>query len=186
MSGNFTHLKYDQAAFKEQIKRSTDPLIYKLDPNYNTNYNKCFSANYPRNGNDVPDIIGKKIDVDSILRGYNKINTKSNEQEKLPPLSMFKTEIVNDCPSNIETEYTRHTNPSFDRSLNVHDLRLEYPLHDPQCQIFENFEINTRLEAKDNHKATWQIPLNQQHLFPVENLNKTKTCKTICTYAPYP
>ena len=93
-----------------------------------------------------------------------------------------------ECSNELETQYSRYTHPSFDiKGLGQSDMRLDYPLHDPQCQISENFAINTRLKAKDEHITPWQIPMNQRDLLPTEKLGKVKnyTLLTNCNYAPY-
>ena len=188
MAGKFTNLKYDQQAYNEALDRSTNPLGYRLDPNYSTNCNKCFAEYGPRSGNQSAESVGHLIDVDSILKGINKINTKSNKQQQPYPLDDYQTYMPKDCPEGLESEYTRYTNPSYDlRGLNTKDLRLSYPLHDPQCNIFEDFSVNTRLQSKDNHKATWQVPINQRDLLPTENLGRVKNCTVSlnCNYAPY-
>lgn len=188
MAGKFTHLKYDKQAYAEQLARSTNPLGYRLDPNYAVNCNKCFSANGPRNGHEAAEAIGNKIDVDSILRGYGKINTKANNDQTVGVLNKTALNPVPDCFDGVESEYTRHTHPSFDlRGVGAKDLRLGYPLHDPQCQIFENFGVNTRLQAKDNHRTIWQDPIDQRNLLPTERLGRVKNCTLTlnCSYAPY-
>lgn len=189
MSGNFTRLKYDQEAYKEELTRSTDPMLYRLDGNANINCNKCF-AEYPsfRGGYSDSDAVGQQTDVESILRGVTKINTKSNQQQIPDPVSGYKLSNLPNCSGAIETEYTRYTYPSYDiRGLNVRDLRLGYPLHDPQCQIFEDFGVNTRLQAKDDHRSIWQIPFDQKDLMPTERLGQVKNCQVQknCNYATY-
>lgn len=188
MAGNFTNLRYDDQAYNEALGRSTRPLNYRLDPNYSTNCNKCFAPHGPRAGNQGAEAVGQQIDVDSILKGINKINTKSNDQQQVYPLNSYQTYMPKDCPDALESEYTRYTNPSFDlRGLTTNDLRLNYPLHDPQCNIFEDFSVNTRLQAKDNHRAIWQVPMNQRDLLPTERLGRVKNCTVSlnCNYAPY-
>ena len=93
------------------------------------------------------------------------------------PISGYNTFNLYDCNDLLESEYTRYTYHAYDiKGLTVRDLRFEYPLHDPQCQIFEDFSVNTRLAAKDNHRAVWQIPFNQRDLMPTERLGKVKNC----------
>jgi hypothetical protein len=188
MAGKFTNLRYDPEAYDEEVLRSTNPLLYKLDPNYAINCNSCFAPYGPRGGHDNSEVVGDKIDVDSILKGLHKINSKSNKHQMPEPLSHYPLQLPNECPTALETQHSRYTHPSFDiRGLNVADMRLGYPLHDPQCQIFENFEVNTRLQAKDDHKTIWQIPFNQRDLLPTERLGKVKNCAITlnCNYAPY-
>lgn len=188
MAGKFTNLKYDKEAYNEEISRSTNPMLYKLDPNYAVNCNPCFAPYGPRGGHDNTIAIGQQIDVDSIMKGITKTNSKSNYQQIPEQLDQFLTFTPGECSDALETQYSRYSHPSFDiKGLNVKDMRFGYPLHDPQCQIFENFEVNTRLQAKDNHKAIWQIPINQKDLFPTERLGKVKNCTVSpnCNYAPY-
>lgn len=190
MAGNFTNLRYDDEAYNEEVARSTNPLIYKLDPNYAINCNPCFAPYGPRGGHDNATVANEseKIDIDSILKGISKISSKSNRHQIPQSLNQYNTYVPNECPNALEPQYSRYTHPSFDiRGLNVRDLRFGYPLHDPQCQIFEDFSVNTRLQAKDNHKTIWQVPFNQRDLLPTERLGKVKNCTVSvnCAYAPY-
>ena len=183
MAGKFTHLRYDHDAYVEELARSTNPLNYRLNPNYAVNCNKCFAPYGPRGGQDAADAVGHQIDVDSVLRGISKIHTKSNQQQMPDSLNHFHNYMRNDCPEMRETEYSRYTTPSYDlKGLTVRDSRFDYPLYDPQCQIFENFEINTRLQAKDNHRAIWQVPFDQSDLLPTRRLGKVRQGKNDLNY----
>lgn len=189
MVGNFTNLRYDDDAYQEEVKRSTEPMSYRLNPHYAVNCHRCFAPYGPIAGQPTSEVIGKQIDVDSVLRGFDKTNTKSNRKQVPTPLDHYALAMPGDCSDQLETEYSRFTHPSFDiRGLNVRDLRFDYPLFDPQCQIFENFEVNTRLQAKDNHRAIWMTPIDQKDLLPVERLGRVKNCPTFevsGNYAPY-
>lgn len=187
-AGKFTGLMYDPEAYSEQVARSTDPMLYRLDPNFAINCGRCFAPYGPRGGQQGSDAIGQQIDIDSVLRGVNQSNTRSNKQQMPHCLKGFDLIKKMDCPDGLEAENTRFTHPAYDiRGLTTRDLRFNYPLFDPQCQIFENFGINTKLQAKDSHRAVWQIPFNQRDLFPTERLGKVKNCctQTNCNYAPY-
>ena len=190
MSGKFTGLGYDEQAYTEKLTRSTDPLMYRLDPTYAVNCNQCHAAyglNNPTAAN-TPSQVGDKIDVDSVLRGITKIHSKSNAQQMPHELPKTQTKPLTDCSDALESEYSRFVTPAYDiRGLSTDDLRLSYPMHDPQCQIFENFAVNTRLQAKDNHRTIWQAPMNQRGLLPTERLGRIKNCTVSmnCTYAPY-
>lgn len=188
MAGNFTRQQYDLEAYEEKIKRSTDPGTYRLDTNFAVNCGKCFAPYGPRNGQEVSDAIGNQIDVESVIRGYSKINSKSNEQQLPDDLSRYHTTALPNCSNRLDFEYTRLTYPAYEiRGLNVPDMRLDYPLFDPQCQIFEPFAMNTQLKAKDEHRAIWQVPFNMRDLLPVERLGKVKSCQVQmnCNYAPF-
>ncbi|QGR53888.1 hypothetical protein [Moumouvirus maliensis] len=187
MAGKFTNMKYDREAYDEQLSRSTKPLAYKLDPNYSVNCSPCFAPYGPIAGHDNTVVVGNQIDVDSVLRGINKVNTKINKYHEPQDIN-FKTYTPRDCSPAIQSQSSRYTHPAFDiKGLTVPDMRFDYPLHDPQCQIFENFQVNTRLHAKDNHKSVWQVPMDQQELLPKERLGRVKNCTLSlnCSYAPY-
>lgn len=187
MSGRFTKLRYDQDAYNDSLSRSTDPLLYKLDPHYANNCNPCFAAHGPRNSNTHTMEPGQKIDVDSILRGVNKINSKSINGQIPDSLQRYHTTVPIDCSNAFEQSSSRYTHPIHEnKGLNTSDMRLSYPLHDPQCNIFENFSVDTRLQAKDNHKTIWQVPINQRDALPTER-GRTKKCTITvnCGYAPY-
>lgn len=199
MAGNFTKQRYDNEAYNEEISRSTNPLLYKLDPNYAINCNHCFSSHGPhgpngitsvgkRGGNNDTKVIGDQIDVDSILKGITKVNSKAIRHQIPGTINNSQFYVPKECPQALETQYSRYSHPSFDiKGLNVRDMRFDYPLNDPQCQIFENFQVNTRLQAKDNHKAIWQTPIDQRNSMPTERLGKIKKCNVIlnCNYAPF-
>lgn len=187
MSGRFTRLSYDPDAYNERLQRSTQPLNYMLDQNYANNCTPCFSRYGPRNGREASVVVGDMTDVDSILKGISKINTKSSRYQQPMPVYNYPVSVTSDCNDFLETEYTRHTNPAYNiRGLTTKDMNFGYPLYDPQCNIFENSAVNTRLLAKDNHKAKWFEPLNQRDCFPTEKVGRDKNCVTSihCTYAP--
>lgn len=178
MSGSFTNLIYDKEAYEEQVKRSTNPLKYRLDPNYYISANPCFSEYGPYNGFTSSIAAGNQIDVDSVLRGITKVNSKANNMQMPDSIDHFKTVMPKNCPNILETQYSRYTHPAYEvRGLNTSDMHFSYPLRDPQCHIFEDFGINTRLQAKDNHRAIWQDPIDQRNFFPSEKKNNNKNCK---------
>jgi hypothetical protein len=175
MAGKYTRQSYDNEAYGERMTRSTDPMLYRLDTNFAINNNKCFSEYGPFNGQPDSIAIGQQIDVDSVLRGFNRPNGKSNSQQIPESLDQFKLHNYPNCSSRMEPEYSRFTHPAYDiRGMTTSDLNLSYPLHDPQCQIFENFAVNTKLQAKDNHKTVWQVPLDQSDLLPTSKLGNPK------------
>lgn len=180
MAGKFTNLRYDNNAYNEDVYMSTKPLIYKLDANYAVNCSPCSSPMGTLSS-------GQKTDIDSALRGIGKINSRSM-QKQCPDPSNQNTYIPPYCTTLLEPQYTRYSHPAYDiKGLNVPDMRFDYPLHDPQCHIFENFQINTKLQAKDDHRTIWQVPLDQKNSLPKEKLGRVKNCtfNINCTYAPY-
>jgi len=187
MSGRFTRLKYDTDAYLEQLERSTEPLLYSLNTNYATNCNKCFAEYGPRDAQPDSVAVGQQIDVDSILRNVNKLNTKSNKQQQPDSIKNYHLTNLPNCSMAMESESTRLSYPAYEiKGLTVRDLNYDYPLFDPQCQIFENFAVDTRLQAKDNHRSTWQVPFGQPDLDKPRRLGQVDPCPTgDCQYSTW-
>jgi hypothetical protein len=170
MSSHFSRMKYDLPAYQEAIERSTNPLKYNLYPGYGYHCNTCFPASGPvgTHGVNIDFTHKHVIDVDSILSGRTVLNSKANEFSYPTPLN-YKTQKVGECDRFIETEYSRYTHP-IQNYRGLYPDRF-YPLkQDPQCHIFWNFEVNTKLQAKDNHRAIFQVPVEQEDLNPVNRL----------------
>lgn len=158
MSAHSSRMQYDYPAYAEALKRSTDPLKYYLYPGYGYNCNECF----PSAGvvdTHAGNISNKHaIDIDSIMSGRTVLNSKANDFSQPTPLN-YQTSTYPLCNRFIEPEYSRFTHP-------IQNYRGMYPdrfyplIQDPQCNIFWNFEVNSQLEAKDNHLAIFQIPLD--------------------------
>ena len=175
MAGKYTRQSYEQDTYNERLARSNNEVLYRLDPNFSVNCDSCFVSHGPRGGRPASTVIGDQIDVDSVLRGINRTNGRSNKQQMATPIDNFEVRHKPNCSNRLEPEYSRFTHPSYDiRGLTTIDLNFDYPLQDPQCQIFENFSVNTRLQSKDNHITTWQVPINQSDLLPVERLGRVK------------
>src|ERR1044071_3407878 len=111
---NYTNLMYDPEAYRERLGRSTDPLLYKLDANYAVNCKRCFAPYGRVGGQQGSDVVGQQIDVDSILRGVSKINSKSNRQQIPQSLAGYQSFSWNNCSEEMEPEYTRYTYPAHD------------------------------------------------------------------------
>ncbi len=47
------------------------------------------SAIWTNGGDDVSQVIGDQIEVDSILRGFGNINTKSNNYQNPQPINQY-------------------------------------------------------------------------------------------------
>ena len=186
MSAFSSQQRYDVKATIEATKRSTDPGQYMLDTNYANNCATCFAPYGPtsvRGGATVP---GYVVDVDSILRGFTKIHSKSNEQQQPDDLSGYELEMPVDCNAFVETEYSRYTNP-IQAYRGIQPDRFYELNQDPQCNIFWDFSVNTQLQARDNHVTDWQVPMNQRDLLPTQRLGNRRDCSQNlgCSYAPY-
>lgn len=171
MAGALTRLHYDSQTEWERNLRQANLLCRKLDSSFSVNNKRCFSPYASSRQQQIQPIhSGDQIDIESTIRGFNKIHSKSNSHQVPDPLDEFLTEVLDNCPDELETEYTRYTHPAHEiKGLTVPDMRLDYPLKDPQCQIFESFASNTRLQARDSFRADYQEPLDQSVFLPKIN-----------------
>jgi hypothetical protein len=150
--GEFSRSLYDPEISKQKVSQSTRPLDYRLESYYAEHPATCFPQNSNARGECIPGRINPtepmgttNVDLESHLKGLRKGSwTESRIISNLP-----------NCPQNITTEYTRMSEPAYELH-GRENLRLDYPLYDPQFHVFENFAINTRLHTRDNHRAVWQ------------------------------
>lgn len=159
--GYSSRLPYDDGTYTDKLSESTYSLNYRINSNQIYNEQRCRSRFGPRSGYmghgvSVTRDLGYAeandlIDVDSI---FSNRNTKSNKSKKGKvnlenPIDLYKLYDSKTCTNDLDTQYTKDTHPSS----NYRDLEINrfYNLpRNPQNVIFEDFAVNTRLEAKDN------------------------------------
>lgn len=161
--GHSSLLPYDECAYNDQIKKSTDPLIYNLDPTKIWNKNQCLSTLGPRPGimgNGVSTISGHPIatsqyltDVESVLTNRN-VPTSKCRNGQLNPINVANVSPkllnhLNGCSNYLDPVNSRLTHPAF--NYKEAPINRFYNLNqNPQLPLFWNFSINTKNEAKDN------------------------------------
>lgn len=172
--GYSSRLGYDEGYYPEKVEQSTTPLNYALDPNQISNCNACLNLLGPissYNGFGTSTLINGNpnntvapalnlVDLDSIFSNRNVRNSKLRNG-KLNPIGIEK----------LSSEYKIHNYASCPKPLNPLSSRLTYPPQtyrsmainrfynlpkNPQDNVFWNFAVDTKLEAKDNY--TDQIP----------------------------
>lgn len=176
---------YDECSTDLYYKQSTDPLSYRLLPDYANNCQKCYSDYGPRGQDMNVSVITNQnlIDVDSLLTNRSK--------------------VASDCRDGLVTDikfdqYKKYNLPKCDRFMDRTDTRLTHPIHnyrgmtldwffeprvgnrDEQCNIFWNFEENTRLTARDSYRPDIPLPLNPVNALPKEKIKKKKECFKYC------
>ena len=170
MSGLHTRQIYDYDASREDSLRMMSPYMHRMDLNYFMNSNTCFPSNGPTPSgqyNPFFDRTGQQVNLDSALSNRNRIQSKAVTKQMPQSLEQFQTNAFPVCDMRIEPEYSRFVAPASEiRGMNPDDLRLDYPLFDPQAAIFQNFEMNTRLAAKDNFVAPVTLPRDQTRTLP--------------------
>lgn len=79
MSSN--RLIYDQCAYKTEVSQNTDQLTYILEPSKYYQCNPCRMELGIVGGNDVSQIKGNLVDLETDLRGQTRFNTKCPEKK---------------------------------------------------------------------------------------------------------
>lgn len=187
--GYSSRLSYDEDAYSDKLSESTYSLNYRINANQINNENKCRSKFGPRTGYmghgvSTPRDIGYAeaqdlIEVDSIFSNRNTKHSKSKKGSVNPenPLEMYKLYDSNMCSDYLDPLYSKDTHaPSNYRGMEVN--RFYNLPRNPQNVIFEDFSVNTRLEAKDNYRqSTPQIWPELAGPKPDPNFN-FKSCVT--------
>ena len=151
-----TRTNYDTENFNQSTQMSMYACNYQTDPN------RFINNTYINSKSDHDQNYGNLINVDSVLRGYRN---KANKNVSNQPCEQIIANYQNtpSC-SNEQAQYIR-----MDQSpRNIKDqenLRLDFPLYDPQAHILDMCGVNTRLQAKDNFVPVFQAPLDGRNLW---------------------
>ncbi len=191
MIGHSSRPRYDNCAYPDKLKESTDPVNYRLNKDYIHNCNRCLNSNGagPRTtgmgfGDSTVFNVGHApandlVDVDSICRNLN-VKISKCKRGKLNPVNLtkYKNTDYNLCGNYTHPEYTKLSYPSSNyRDMSVN--RFYNLHHDPQEVIFYDMQHNTRLEAKDNYVVSlpefWSDKAS-----PVEYKGKPVKCGLTC------
>jgi len=187
--GRSTRLSYDRDAYPDKLHESVSPLSYRINTNQIYNKDRCFAPLGPRSGfmghgvstfRDIGCAEAQDLaDLDSIMSNRNVKTTKARRGHVNPvnPLK-FNLHNARQCDNSLRTEYTALSHPASNyRDMSIN--RFYNLLHDPQENIFVDFAINTKLEAKDNFRP--EIPQPWPDLAgPVERKEDFETCSYQC------
>jgi hypothetical protein len=158
--GHSSRLGYDSCAYSDRLTESVGPLGYRLDPNWQENCNQCLSTLGPRSsymGQGVSTSVGhpiatsqKLVDVESVLSNRNLKTTKC-KRDGVNPINVTKFGVkhMRTCNDYLNPLSSRLTYPA----ANYRDMAVNrfYNLdRNPQVNIFYDWSVNTKLEAKDN------------------------------------
>jgi len=158
--GHSSRLGYDSCAYSDKLEESVGPLGYRLDPNWQENCQQCLSTLGPRSsymGQGVSSAVGhpiatsqKLVDVESILSNRN-VKTSKCRRDNLNPINVtkFGVQHLRVCNDYLNPLSSRLTYPA----ANYRDMAVNrfYNLdRNPQTNVFYDFAVNTKLEAKDN------------------------------------
>jgi len=205
--GSFESLIYDQGAYRTDLKQSTAPLRYTLDPIYANNCNTCRPADVGYIGKQGVSVTENTslIDVESELMLLNYRNSRDPMKKYRPCCPYCKKcyegypcggGVVAGCcdcqskmyhfpPCTIGTDYSRITNPPC--TLRGTGINRFQPLClDPQdlnrWEFPGEIGINYRLVAKDNHVPLIPSPSADMSVFPKPSDKPVIDCKDPCDW----
>jgi hypothetical protein len=163
MSGNFSRTMYDDSSYRQSVKQSTGPMIYRLNPFRNQRCSDRLITSPGFIGTAGVSVSSKNplVDIESKLLRLNKTNhIKVNPKSKLTHLPV----------GNFGTDYTRLSNP-ISITAREQGINRFHPLHhNPQDEKRwlhpSETNISYRSIIKDTHKAKVPKPLDQTTVLP--------------------
>jgi hypothetical protein len=158
--GYSSKLNYDASTYSDRLIESTDPLHYRLNTNQIYNCNSCLTGLGPRGRFGVNTTAKNQValaqapevvNLESILTNRNVYKSK-NRSNGANPVDLNKLNSVNHnrCNNFLNSSSSRLTLPT----ANYRELPINrfYDLNkNPQENLFWNYTINSKLEAKDNY-----------------------------------
>lgn len=184
---------YDKCYYDDYLSESVGPLLYKLNPININNCNSCLSVFGPRASSGprsygvssvVPDNVSapsqQLVDVESILSNRNVIASKCKDGKVNDiDVTKFKLQHARTCNDFLDPIATHLTNPPSNyRGMSINRF---YDCHkNPQQNIFFDFAVNTKLEAKDNYRERVPQLINFDPALPRELKGQNKPCKYHC------
>ncbi len=162
--GYSSRLSYDNDdTYETKLQESTDPINYRINSNQIYNERRCRQQYGPRSGymghgvsTTVSDLGYAEsqdlIDVDSVFSNRNVKASKNRRANLNPvnPVNDYKLYDSKVCSYDLDPLYSKDTHPAS----NYRDVEINrfYNIgRNPQNVIFEDFAVNSRLEAKDNY-----------------------------------
>jgi hypothetical protein len=189
--GHSSRLSYDDCAYPDRLKESTDPLNYKLSTDQIYNNERCLpttdlGSRYMGHGVSLArDTKYAKytesqdlVDLESVLSNRD-VKTSKCRRGKVNHADLSKYKLYNArlCGNKLEPENTRLSHPpAIYRDMNVN--RFYNLINDPQEPIFWDFASNTRLETQDNYQQNY--PQLWLDLAGPKPLPRSGVCKVQC------
>jgi len=187
--GHSSRLKYDIPCYEDEIRESTAPLSYKLNPNQINNCEGCLSVFGPRSASyGISTTTGHRTaekqfltDVESILSNRNVIASRCRDGKvNKINVTKFGLKHARICNDFLDPIATHLTNPAQNyREIGINRF-YDLPTH-PQSNIFYDFSVNTQLEAKDNYREKIPKLMPFDPSLPKEIEGSNKPCRYKCS-----
>jgi hypothetical protein len=167
-TGHFSRPRYDKCAYPEDLYESTSPYEYTMNPDRIHNCRGNLTIFGPRSGymgagvstptGDVIAASQQNVDIDSVLSNRN-VPLSRCRRAQVNPIDVTKIRTRNLPIGNdyLDGQHTKMTDAAmFYRGCPINRF---YDLNkDPQANIYYDWAVNTRLEAKDNFVPQLDIP----------------------------
>lgn len=183
-NGHSSRLPYDVCAYPDKLEESVAPGEYRLNPTKIHNCNKCLSTLGPRSsymGFGDSSVVGfpiapsqAQVDLESILTNRNVKNSKCKKGRVNPiDVTQMNLDHAKICDHTLDPMSSRLVYPP--QTFREMAINRFYNLpKDPQANIFWNFEIDSKLEAKDNFVPEIYMPSDNDKTLPVEVKGRVK------------
>src|SRR3990172_7327290 len=204
MAGSFNRLPYDMDAYAVDLRQSTAPLSWNLDPNFSNSCKPCFANDVGYLGRQGVSIGSDHslIDTESDLFSLNRRNSRNPNMKFRPDCynpqmgggypggGGIAADLANQngqCQGDkydysncngFYTDYTRLVNPTCTLpGTGVNRFQ-------PMCLNFQDenrwlnpaeTNINYRMVVKDNHRPKIPVPIDQTLALPDPNAPKPDT-----------
>ena|SRR3989338_1426389 len=184
MSGSFERLKYDPSTYARDLKQSTDPLRWRLDPHRNNQCSPCRPADPHYRASQGVSITHQRslVDVESDLKRLHIKATNDPAQEYIPHCPNCRNcqsgypcggGVLSGCHNcqeqlfhfpvcHVATDYTRITNPTCTmRGTGINRFNPLYlePQDEVRWLVQGEVGISSRNVFKDNHVPCIPHPL---------------------------
>lgn len=190
--GHSSKLIYDRCAYDDALSESVGPLMYRLNPHQINNCNACLSVFGPRARSGPPSYgvstsVGHTtaasqdlVDVESILSNRNVIASRCKDGKVNDiDVTKFNLQHARVCNDFLDPVATHLTNPSQNyRGMSINRF-FNLPKN-PQANIFYDFAVNTKLEAKDNYRERVPRLIKYDPALPHELKGQNKPVRYKC------
>ncbi len=186
-----TRTSYDKDSYVDQLRQETNELHHSADLNRYEHNSRCLSVSGPRHKNTMykyqpPSL----IDTDSYLsnRIFQNTNSivKKKDQYEFVKNTVSKNKnsyFPNECSKFLDQEDSRYTHPKNWYKGLGYDVFYDLQ-RDPQCGIFWDTSMNTRLWARDTIHPKLPSPIDDNYKGAVPQVPKNKSSQIVSQLGP--
>lgn len=180
-----TRIKYDDCNYYNlELKESVRPGLYNTFPGSVENCNACLSTFGPRPSSNTGPLNRDPnwVDAESVLLRRNMVAGKCFANEVNPiGVDGYRSSLYKECSPYLDSQSTRLTHPSqLYKGLSYGDLQYDYPIRDPQANIYYDSALCTRNYVKDNYVPRKPYMLSQTGCLPRPDPPRNCSYRFVC------